>query len=87
MQQGSGFLDAMPLGEKSLPAGLIDEADAVADFAQPEIGIVFPKQQAVFGSGGKKAVRFLGTEGDKVVNEDAGVGLGAVEDQGIFSRT
>ncbi len=63
------------------PAAGIDQTGAVSGRGEAEIGVVLPKEQAVFGAAGEHAVGFADALGDEVVDEDADVGFGAVEDE------
>ena len=44
-------------------------------FRQPQIGIVFPQLQAIFGTGRKHAVRLCRAQGHQVINQHTDVGL------------
>jgi hypothetical protein len=48
---------------------------------QPAIGIVNAEMQAKLGSGGKHAVGLVGAFGNQVINQDRGIGFGAVKRQ------
>ena len=64
------------------PGGVVDEAEAAAVRGEAAVGVVDAQVQAELGAGGKHAVGFGGGPGDEVVDEDADVGLGAVEVEG-----
>ena len=49
---------------------------------QPEIRVVLAKQKPVFCSAGEHPVRFLGTAGDQVVDQDADIGFGSAKREG-----
>src|SRR3990172_10431880 len=51
---------------------------------QTQVGVVDAQVQAKLGARGEHAVRLVGTLGYQVVNQDADVGLGAVERDRFF---
>ena len=58
-----------------------DQADAPAERRQAAVGVVVPQQQAILGPAGEHAVRLVDALGHQVVDQDADVGLAAVEDE------
>ncbi len=71
----------MLLGLEIGPGGIGYQADAAAVGSQAAVGVVDPQMQAELGARGKHAVRLVGALADQVIDQDRGVGLGAIEDQ------
>ena len=63
------------LAAKSVPAGVIDQAELAADAGQARVGIVFAQLQPELGAAGKHAVGLGHALGDQVVHQHAKVGL------------
>ncbi len=49
--------------------------------SETAVGVVDAQVEAELGSRGEHAIRLVGALGDQVINEDRGVGLGAIEDE------
>ncbi len=47
----------------------VNQTNVVPPAGQPQVGVVLAQQQAVFTAGGHDAVRFVGSLGDKIVDE------------------
>ncbi len=62
-----------------LPGSVADEAEGAAVRGEAAVGVVDAEVQAELGAGGEHAVGLVGAAADEVVDEDAEVGLGAVE--------
>ena len=67
------------LGFVGSPCCIVDEAKAAPVWSEPPVGVVNAQVQAKLRARGEHAVWFIGPLGDEVVDEDSGVGLGAVE--------
>ena len=52
---------------------------------QAQIRRIVAKAEAILGSGGEKTVRFLGSQGDQIVNQHPDVGFRTRQDQRRFS--
>ena len=70
------------LGFEGGPGGVVDEAERAAVRGEAGVGVVDAEVQAELGARGEHAVGLVGALGDEVVDEDAGVGFGAVEGEG-----
>ena len=79
---GAGLL-GLVLG----PGGVVDEAEAAAVRGEAAVRVVDAQVQAELGARGEHAVGLVGALGDEVVDEDAGVGLGAVERERRFAAS
>src|ERR1035437_7769123 len=63
------------------PGSIVNQADAASVWSKPAGGVVNAQMQPELRPRGKHAVRLVRPLADEVVDEDGGVGLGAVEDQ------
>ncbi len=54
-----------------------------AALGQALVGIVLAEVQPVFGAGGEHPVGLVGPAADQVVDQDADIGLGPVEDEAL----
>ena len=68
------------------PARVVDEPEPAAERHQALVGVVLAQQQAVLGARGHHAVGLVGALGDEVVDEHAGVGLVAAQEQRLRRR-
>ena len=66
---------------------VVDEAEGAAVRGEAGVGVVDAEVEAELGAGGEHAVGLVGAFGDEVVDEDAGVGFGAVEGEGGSGRS
>ena len=64
------------------PGFVVDEAEAAAVGGEAAVGVVDAQVQAELGARGEHAVGLVGSLGDEVVDEDAGVALAAVHGEG-----
>ncbi len=67
------------------PGGVVDEAEGAGVRGEAAVGVVDAEVEAELGARGEHAVGLVGALGDEVVDEDADVGLGAVEREGAAS--
>ena len=74
-ERGGARLFGFVLG----PCGVIDQPEPASMRSQALVGVVDAQVQAELRARGEHAVRLVGALGDQVVDQDAGVGLGAVE--------
>src|SRR5690606_39531414 len=56
-------------------SGLTEESQIEAELAQPQVRIVLPKQQPVFGSAGEHPIGLPGAPGDEVIDQESDIGL------------
>ena len=75
---------ALLLGLEIGPGGIGYQAHAAAVWSKAAVGVVDPQVQAEFGARSEHAVGLVGALADQVVDQDRGVGLGAIEDQRRF---
>jgi len=68
---------------KELPASVIHKTDAPAHWRQSLIGVIDSKMEAKFGSRREHAIGFIRALADQIVDKDAGVALGAADDERI----
>ena len=61
---------------------VVDEAEGAAVRREADVGVVDAEVEAELGARGEHAVGLVGALADEVVDEDAGVGFGAVEGEG-----
>ena len=69
------------LGFVGGPGFVVDEAEAAAVRSEAAVGVVDAQVQAELGARGEHAVGLVGALADEVVDEDAGVGFGAIESE------
>ena len=81
-EQGGEGGGAGLLGPEGGPGGVVDEAQAPAVRGEAGVGVVDAEVEAELGTRGEHAVGLVGAFADEVVDEDAGVGFGAVEGEG-----
>ena len=74
------FLLSLEIG----PGLIRDQSCAPAVGRQAAVGVVDAQVQAELGARGEHAIRFVRALGDEVINQDRGVGFGAVQNQGRF---
>ena len=74
--QGS---EAGLLGFEGGEGAVVDEAERAAVRSETLVGVVDAEMQTELGARGEHAVRLVGAFADEVVDEDAGVGFGAIE--------
>ena len=72
-------------GLEPVPAGVVDQADRPAELGQAEVGVVVPEQEPVLGAAGEHPVGLVDPPGHEVVDQDADVGLRAVDDERVGS--
>src|SRR6185437_14332537 len=73
-RKGSG---AGLLRLESLPNGAVDEAESAPVRGETDVGVIDAQVQAELRTRGEHAIGLIGSLRDQVVDEDAGVGLGA----------
>ena len=64
---------------------IIDQANLPAFFAETEVCIVLTEQQAVFGAACHHSVRLMVFFCYQIIDENADICLGAIQDQLFFS--
>ncbi len=74
------------LGFEGGEGAVVDEAEAAAVGGEAGVGVVDAEVEAELGARGEHAVGLVGAFADEVVDEDAGVGFGAVEGEGASWR-
>ena len=62
-----------------------NQAEPVALFQQPQIGVILPQQQAMFGARREHAVRLFRAERHEIVNHHADVSVGAAQNERRFA--
>jgi hypothetical protein len=60
-----------------------EEIERAGVMQQAELGTAVVEQEAVFRAAGKHSIRFVGSLGYKVVDQDADVTLVPLDDQGL----
>ena len=68
------------LAREDLPALIGDQASAAADRRQPGIGIIDAQVQTELGARGEHTIGLVGSFGDEVIDENAGIAFGAADD-------
>ncbi len=57
----------------------------ITQLGEPQVRIILPKQNTMLGAGGKHAVGFFGTFGNKVINKYADITFRAFDNKFIIS--
>src|ERR1035438_7848414 len=81
LQQIAHRPHALLLGQMIGQGSIVDQSDAASMRSKPAVGVVDAQVQAELRARGEHAVRLVRPLADEIVDEDGGVGLGAVEDQ------
>src|ERR1700722_12996033 len=63
------------------PGGVGNQADSAAVRGQAAVGVVDPEVEAKLGARGEHAIGFVGALGDQIIDENRGVGFGAIQNQ------
>src|SRR5215469_11912674 len=75
------MLHTLLLGEVISPGGVIDQSNPATVWREATIGVIDAQMQAKLGPRGEHPIRFVCSLADEVIDEDGGVGFGAIENQ------